>query len=84
MAFRFSSRFAPGAVVAVIHDLSMLVLTLLLVGHLYFTFVYKALSGMTTGYVPEEEAMLEHPKWVEELSEAEAASDTVDEVTSST
>ena len=56
---------------AVIHDISMLILTLLLVGHLYFTFVYKALSGMTTGYVPEEEALLEHPKWVAELEGAD-------------
>ena len=52
-----------------VHDLSMLALTLLLVGHLYFTYVYKAISGMTTGYVPELEARLEHPKWVEELEE---------------
>lgn len=52
---------------AVIHDLSMLALTLLLIGHLYFTYVYKALSGMTTGYVDEDEARLEHAKWVEEL-----------------
>ncbi|MEZ4558579.1 MAG: hypothetical protein R2854_19470 [Caldilineaceae bacterium] len=39
----------------------MLILTILLVGHSYFTFVYKALSGMVTGYVPEEEALIEHP-----------------------
>ncbi len=58
--------------VAVVHDLSMLALTLLLVGHLYFTFVYKALSGMTTGYVDVDDARLEHAKWVEEL-EQEAA-----------
>jgi len=59
---------------AMIHDLAMLALTLLLVGHLYFTFVYKALSGMTTGYVDEDEARLEHAKWVDELEhEAEAA-----------
>lgn len=58
--------------VAVIHDLSMLALTLLLVGHLYFTFVYKALSGMTKGYIPLDDARLEHAKWVEEV-EAEVA-----------
>lgn len=58
--------------VVVIHDLSMLALTLLLVGHLYFTYVYKALSGMTRGYVDADEARLEHAKWVEEL-EQEAA-----------
>jgi formate dehydrogenase subunit gamma len=57
---------------AIMHDLAMLALTLLLVGHLYFTYVYKALSGMTSGYVPELEARIEHAKWVEEL-EAEAA-----------
>ena len=55
------------ALTAMIHDLSMLVLTILLVGHLYFTFVYKALSGMTTGYIEEEAARLEHAKWLEEL-----------------
>ncbi len=57
------------AIAASIHDLSMLILTVLLVGHLYFTFVYKALSGMTTGYVDEEDARLEHAKWVAELEE---------------
>jgi formate dehydrogenase subunit gamma len=55
-----------------VHDLSMLILTILLVGHLYFTFVYKALSGMVTGYVPTEEAKLEHAKWVAEIAEAPA------------
>lgn len=59
--------------VAIVHDVSMLVLTLLLVGHLYFTFVYQALSGMTTGYVPELEARLEHAKWVDELEHAAVA-----------
>lgn len=59
------------AVTATIHDLSMLLLTVLLVGHLYFTFVYSALSGMTRGYIPEDAARLEHAKWVEELPEQE-------------
>ena len=49
----------------------MLALTLLLIGHLFFTFSYKALSGMTSGYVPELEARLEHSKWVEELEREE-------------
>ena len=53
--------------VIVMHDLSMLLLTLFLIGHLYFTYVYKAISGMTTGWVEEVDARLEHPKWVEEL-----------------
>ncbi|MCB0044481.1 MAG: cytochrome b/b6 domain-containing protein [Caldilineaceae bacterium] len=59
------------AIAVSIHDLSMLVLTVLLVGHLYFTFVYRALSGMTTGYIDEEDARLEHAKWVEELEREE-------------
>ena len=60
---------APAAFswVVVAHDLSMLLLTLFLIGHLYFTYVYKAISGMTTGWVEEVDARLEHPKWVEEL-----------------
>jgi len=63
----------------VIHDVSILALTLLLIGHLFFTFTYKALSGMTTGYVPEVEARLEHAKWVEELE----AGSTTEEVPAS-
>lgn len=63
------------ALAAMIHDLSMLALTVLLAGHLYFTFVYKALSGMTTGYVSKEDAEIEHPKWVEEIEHQQAAGD---------
>jgi formate dehydrogenase subunit gamma len=56
------------AAAAMIHDLSMLILTVLLAGHLYFTFVYKALSSMVSGYVSEEEARLEHAKWVQKVT----------------
>ncbi len=59
------------ALVAIVHDLSMLALTVLLVGHVYFTFVYGALPAMTTGYVSEEYARLEHARWLESLSQAE-------------
>lgn len=69
---------------AVIHDLSMLSLALLLVGHLYFTFVYKAMSGMTTGYIAETEARLEHAKWVEELEQQSTAVAEPDREPSST
>ena len=55
------------AATALIHDLAMFLLTILLVGHLYFTYVYKALSGMTTGYIDRQAAELEHAKWVAEL-----------------
>ncbi|MCE7981585.1 MAG: hypothetical protein DYG89_10355 [Caldilinea sp. CFX5] len=57
------------ALAAMAHDIAMFVLTVLLVGHLYFTYVYNALSGMVSGYVAEEDARLEHGKWVEELEE---------------
>jgi formate dehydrogenase subunit gamma len=59
------------AISAMIHDLSMLGLTVLMIGHLYFTLVYDALSSMLKGYVTEEYAKLEHPKWLEELPENE-------------
>ena len=52
---------------AIIHDLSMLALTLLLVGHVFFTYVYTAWSSMGTGYVSKEDMELEHSKWVDEL-----------------
>jgi formate dehydrogenase subunit gamma len=58
-------------IAAMIHDLSMLGLTVLMIGHLYFTFVYDALSGMLRGYVTEEYARMEHAKWLEELPENE-------------
>lgn len=57
------------ALAAMLHDIAMFVLTVLLVGHLYFTFVYNALSGMVSGYVEAEDARLEHVKWVEGLEE---------------
>lgn len=57
------------AIAASIHGVAMLTLTVLLVGHIYFTVVYKALSGMTSGYINEEEARMEHAKWIDELHE---------------
>ena len=53
----------------IVHDVSMMILTVLLAGHLYFTFVYKALSSMHTGYVDRAAAQLEHAKWVEEIDQ---------------
>jgi formate dehydrogenase subunit gamma len=55
------------AISAMVHDLSMLGLTVMMIGHLYFTFVYDALNSMLTGFVTEEYAKMEHPKWLEEL-----------------
>jgi len=61
----------PLALTAMIHDLSMLGLTVMMIGHLYFALVYDALSAMLTGFVTEEYAKMEHPKWLEELPENE-------------
>jgi len=55
-----------------VHNVSMLGLVLLLIGHIYFTVVYKALTSMHTGYVPTVDAKIEHAKWVAEVEEAEA------------
>ncbi len=69
------------AVAAMAHDVSMFIITVLLIGHVYFTFVYDALPGMTTGYVTEDYARMEHTQWVESLPEfashPAAAADTV-------
>lgn len=58
------------AVVAMVHDLSMLTLTVLFIGHVYFTFVYDALPSMLTGYVTEEYVRMEHAAWLEKLPQA--------------
>lgn len=55
------------AFTAMLHDLSMLGLTVMMIGHLYFTFLYDAINSMLTGFVTEEYAKMEHPKWLEEL-----------------
>ncbi len=64
------------AYAALAHDLSILALTLLLVGHLYFTYVYRALPVMTTGYISREDAEIEHAAWVAELEASAHDSDT--------
>ena len=63
------------AVTVMLHDVVMLVLTVLLVGHVYFTFLYGALPAMLTGYVSESYARLEHPKWLATLQMSPTASD---------
>ena len=59
------------AATAIVHDISMLVLTVLFVGHAYFTFLYGALPAMISGYVTEEYARLEHSKWLASLQKKE-------------
>ena len=56
-----------------VHNITMLALVLLLIGHIYFTVVYKAIDAMHTGYVSRASAQLEHPKWVAELDAERAA-----------
>lgn len=55
------------ALAAMGHDLSMLGLSVLMIGHVYFTFLYDALSAMRTGLVTEQYARMEHLKWLETL-----------------
>ena len=55
------------ATAAIVHDLSVLGLSVLMVGHVYFTFLYDALSGMRSGYVTEEYARMEHERWFASL-----------------
>lgn len=50
-----------------VHDVSMAVLTVLFIGHLYFTFVYQALGAMVDGTVTRRYALMEHRKWLEAL-----------------
>lgn len=53
------------------HDVSMTLMVLLTLGHIYFVFVYGALGGMVTGYVSRAYARLEHAKWLAEVDAAE-------------
>lgn len=56
----------------VLHDISMAILTVLMLGHVYFTFVYGALDGMIQGRISRLYAQVEHPLWVKELEEKSA------------
>jgi formate dehydrogenase subunit gamma len=56
-----------------VHDLSMAILTVLLVGHLYFTFVYDALGAMIDGTVTRRYALMEHSKWLATVDARQAA-----------
>jgi formate dehydrogenase subunit gamma len=54
----------------IVHDISMTVLTVLMIGHVYFTFVYGALDGMIKGTITHLYAQVEHPRWLRELEES--------------
>jgi formate dehydrogenase subunit gamma len=49
------------------HDLAMLGMAVLTVGHVFFVFVYGAFSGMWNGHVTEAYARMEHPKWLAKM-----------------
>jgi formate dehydrogenase subunit gamma len=57
----------------VVHDISMTILTVLMLGHIYFTFVYGALDGMIRGSISRLYAQVEHPRWLQELEEKASA-----------
>jgi formate dehydrogenase subunit gamma len=57
----------PRLLTLLVHDAAMILLALLTIGHVFFVFVYGALSGMWNGYVTERYARLEHPKWLAEM-----------------
>jgi formate dehydrogenase subunit gamma len=46
----------------------MLGLSVLMIGHVYFTFLYGALPAMRTGFVSEGYARMEHRRWFESLA----------------
>jgi len=50
-----------------VHDVSMLALAVLTVGHVFFVFVYGAFSGMWSGFVTELYARVEHSKWLAQM-----------------
>ncbi|RME99504.1 MAG: hypothetical protein D6768_14940 [Chloroflexi bacterium] len=51
----------------IIHDVTMVLLAVLTIGHVFFVFVYGAFSGMWNGSVTEAYARLEHPKWLAQM-----------------
>ncbi len=65
-AARIPKRLFLGSLL--VHDVSMSILTVLLVGHIYFTFVYGALDGMIKGTISRVYAQIEHPRWLQDLA----------------
>jgi formate dehydrogenase subunit gamma len=56
----------------VVHDVSMAVLIVLMIGHMYFSFVYGAMDGMLKGTISRVYAQVEHPRWLQELEKQAA------------
>jgi len=63
-----------------LHDLSMILITIVTFGHIYFSFEYGALPGMVDGMVTERYAIMEHPKWKSVLDQEQQVKEiTVEE-----
>lgn len=54
-------------IAVILHDISMIILVFLTLGHVYFSIVYGAIRGMTTGYVTETYAKVEHSVWLKKM-----------------
>ncbi len=67
---RISGQVFLGALT--VHDISMAVLIVLMIGHMYFSFVYGAMDGMIKGTISRVYAQVEHPRWLQELEEQAA------------
>lgn len=50
-----------------VHDVAMIVLAVLTIGHVFLVFVYGGFSGMWNGSVTELYARVEHPKWLAQM-----------------
>jgi formate dehydrogenase subunit gamma len=64
-----TGRLGPDLLAAtlIVHDLSLVGVAVLMIGHVYFTFLYGAWPAMRTGFVTETYARLEHRRWLETL-----------------
>lgn len=51
----------------VAHNVSMFLMLVLTIGHMYFVFVYGALGTMIHGHVTRAYAQMEHAKWLAEI-----------------
>ncbi len=75
----FAPNFPAGLVdwAYPLHDLAMFVMTTAVIGHVYLSLIHPdsraSISGMLTGYVPEDFAKAHHAAWYEHAAENETA-----------
>ncbi len=71
----FAPNFPAGLVdwAYPLHDLAMFVMTAAVIGHIYLSLIHPgsraSISGMLTGYVPEDFAKAHHAVWYEQAAE---------------